>query len=70
MVPKYDFAKFSEKLHEIEKILGHGGAGGALVTVRAITGRARLIRTRLIRSCTLFEVSVKYFPIIFLSFYV
>ena len=23
--PTYDFAKFSEKLHEIEKILGHGG---------------------------------------------
>ena len=24
-VPTYDFAKFCEKLHEIEKILGHGG---------------------------------------------
>ena len=28
--PTYDFVKFSEKLHEIEKILGHRGvhAGG------------------------------------------
>ena len=25
--PTYDFAKFCEKLHEIEKILGHGGGG-------------------------------------------
>ena len=24
--PTYDFAKFREKLHEIEKILGHRGA--------------------------------------------
>ena len=31
-----------------------------------ITGRERLIRTRLIRSSTLFEVSVKCFPIILL----
>ena len=30
-VPTYDFVKFSQKLHEIEKILGRGGAraGGA-----------------------------------------
>ena len=34
------------------------------------TGWARLIRTWLIRSSTLFEVSVKCFPIIFLSFHV
>ena len=34
------------------------------------TGRERLIRTWLIRSSTLFEVSVKCFPIIFLSFHV
>ena len=33
------------------------------------TGRVRLIRTQLIRSFTLFEVSVKGFPIIFLSFH-
>ena len=33
-------------------------------------GRVRLIRTRLIRSSTLFEVSVKCFPVIFLSFHV
>ena len=26
-VPTYDFAKFSEKLHEIEKNLGRGGGG-------------------------------------------
>ena len=26
-VPTYDFAKFCEKMHEIEKILGHGGGG-------------------------------------------
>ena len=26
--PTYDFAKFCEKLHEIEKILGRGGGGG------------------------------------------
>ena len=36
----------------------------------ATTGRARLIRTRLIRSSILFEVSMKCFPIIFLSFHV
>ena len=28
MVPRYDFAKFWEKLHEIEKILGRRGGGG------------------------------------------
>ena len=27
--PTYDFAKFCEKLHEIEKILGRWGVGGA-----------------------------------------
>ena len=27
--PTYDFVKFSQKLHEIEKILGCGGRGGA-----------------------------------------
>ena len=27
-VPTYDFAKFSEKLHEIEKILGRGWGRG------------------------------------------
>ena len=26
-MPTYDFAKFSEKMHEIEKILGHRGGG-------------------------------------------
>ena len=35
-----------------------------------ITGPERLIRTRLIRSSTLFKVSMKCFPIIFLSFHV
>ena len=35
-----------------------------LLTVLKLTGRARLIRTRLIRSSTLFEVFVKCFPII------
>ena len=25
VAPTYDFVKFSEKLHEIEKVLGHGG---------------------------------------------
>ena len=34
------------------------------------TGQERLIRTRLIRSSTLFEVSVKCFAIILLSFHV
>ena len=34
------------------------------------TGRERLIRTRLIQSSTLFDVSMKYFPVIFLLFYV
>ena len=34
------------------------------------TGRERLIRTRLIRSSTLFEVSMKCFPSIFLTFHV
>ena len=37
---------------------------------RSNTGRVPLIQTRLIRSFTLFEVSVKCFPIIFLSFHV
>ena len=27
--PTYDFAKFSQKLHEIERILTPGGGGGA-----------------------------------------
>ena len=35
-----------------------------------VTGRARLIRIRLIRSSNSFEVSVKCFPIIFQSFHV
>ena len=35
-----------------------------------ITGQARLIRTPLIRSSTLFEVSVKCFAIILQSFHV
>ena len=26
--PTYEIAKISKKLHEIEKILGHGGGGG------------------------------------------
>ena len=30
-VPTYNFAKFCEKLHEIEKILGHGGGRAPLV---------------------------------------
>ena len=38
--------------------------------LKAITGRERLIRTRLIRTSTLFEVTVKYFSIIFLTFHV
>ena len=29
--PTYDFAKFSEKLHEIEKNLGRGGGGGGVL---------------------------------------
>ena len=37
---------------------------------KKITGWARLIRTRLIPSTTLFKVSVKCFPIIFLSCHV
>ena len=28
--PTYNFVKFSEKLHEIEKILDRGGGGGGL----------------------------------------
>ena len=36
----------------------------------SITGEKRLIRTRLIRSSTEFEVTVKYFSIIFLTFHV
>ena len=28
-VPTYDFAKFSQKLHEIERIWAPGGEGGA-----------------------------------------
>ena len=39
----------------------------ALVAVRAITCRAGLIRTRLIRSCNYSKFLVKYYPIIFLS---
>ena len=27
-LPTYDFAKFSEKLHDIDNILGRGGGGG------------------------------------------
>ena len=34
-----------------------------------ITGQVRLIRTRLIRCATLFEVSMKCFPIILLLFH-
>ena len=34
--PTYDFAKFCEKLHEIEKILGHkGGAPPKSATVNS-----------------------------------
>ena len=29
--PTYDFAKISEKLHEIEKMSGCGGGGGVLL---------------------------------------
>ena len=55
--PTYDFVKFSQKLHEIEKILGPRGArpGGAPLldpslqsSTRTFTGRARFVRTRLI----------------------
>ena len=32
--PTYDFAKFSKKLHEIEKFLGRGGGAGAPPWIR------------------------------------
>ena len=38
--PTYDFVKFSEKLHEMEKILDHGGgAPGARPPPKSATGR-------------------------------
>ena len=37
--PTYDFVKFSEKLHEIEKILGHRGARAGCVPPKSATGR-------------------------------
>ena len=45
--PTYDFAKFREKLHEIEKILGRGG-GGAGPHFKKRLQQNRLHRRRLI----------------------
>ena len=42
----------------------------SLLNKYQVTGQAPLIGTRFIRSSTLFEVSVKCFPIIFQSFHV
>ena len=40
--PTYDFAKISEKLHEIEKILGRGGGGHMPLTpLRSATELSR-----------------------------
>ena len=36
--PTYDFAKFCEKLHEIEKILGRGGARAGCAPPKSATG--------------------------------
>ena len=41
--PTYNFVKFSEKLHEIEKILSRGGGGGGMAPIpKSATGIVRL----------------------------
>ena len=42
--PTYDFAKFCEKLHEIRKILGHGGVRPGPQPPKSATGPVKYLK--------------------------
>ena len=52
--PTYDFAKFCEKLHEIEKILGRKSPKSATVFITAFSGGSRNSKTEGAPTCHFF----------------
>ena len=65
--PTYDFVKFSEKLHEIEKILGRGGARAGCTPPKSATGSDLMERFISCIQCRFHILFTQFYQIIRLN---